>query len=133
MITANILHKEKIKVALDPGSLDKYEYVWRCHLSLTDGNDTYGLIQLASINTVDLDTYFQAQAKMLWKTAEKKKQTDRLWTFLPEQVTLEALSEVLRQEVNALRQKAGLREYVREEWEHKIQDEINASSSGAKD
>ena len=122
MITIAILYSERLVDTAGPAVIECLS----CWLELTDGKQTFYLPATAPGDTPELEKYFQTQAEELWEIAKKKRYTD-FYAVLPERVLLRAFSELLRQEVNAWRQEAGLEEYAEGEWERKIRDIIDIS------
>jgi len=83
---------------------------WICQLQITQGPETWMLPTTApgTMQQADLQAYFDAREADLWRVAQEKRYPVDVWERIPSKRLLKAFALVLLDEVNVLRQRAGL-------------------------
>jgi hypothetical protein len=84
--------------------------VWACWLQITQGAEAWMLPATApgTLAAGELQAYFDAQEADLWRVAQAKQYTVDVWERIPLKRLLKAEALVIMDEINILRQRAGL-------------------------
>lgn len=83
---------------------------WACELEITQGPESWMLPATApgTLDAVDLQAHFDAREAELWRVASAKQYTVDVWQRIPHKRLLRAFALVVLDEVNVLRERAGL-------------------------
>lgn len=103
--------------------------VWACWLEIHNGETSWMLPATApgSLGKSELQAHFDAQEQSLWQIAQAKQYPTDLYEYVPPKRVLKALALVIMDEINILRQAAGLAErtpgQVRAALKSKLRDD----------
>ena len=84
--------------------------IWACWLQLTQGPDTWLLPATApgTLAAGELQAHFDAREADLWRVAQAKQYPVDVWERIPLKRLLRAFALVMLDEVNLLRDRAGM-------------------------
>lgn len=84
--------------------------LWACWLQVTQAADSWMLPATApgDLEESELQAHFDARAAELWRVAQAKRYPPDVWERIPLKRLLKAFALVLLDEINLLRERAGL-------------------------
>lgn len=102
-----IIQAELYLIADNP--MNQADY-WACWLQITQDTETWMLPVTAprELTRAELQAYFEVQEANLWQIAQEKQYMPDLYEHIPLRRALKAFALVVLDEVNVLRQAAGL-------------------------